>query len=141
MSLPEVLLWQRLKGSPQGIAFRKQHPIGAYRADFYCAALKLVIEIDGIAHDMGDRPQRDAARTCVLETQGYQVLRISAADVLKDADAVASAIVTLAARPLHRPSDGPPPRERGGSNPPRHGEVAARSADGGGGPLTDRPLL
>ena len=26
MSLPEVLLWQRLKGSPQGIAFRKKHP-------------------------------------------------------------------------------------------------------------------
>jgi glycyl-tRNA synthetase alpha chain len=26
MSLPEVLLWQRLKGSPQGLRFRKQHP-------------------------------------------------------------------------------------------------------------------
>ncbi|SFP93726.1 hypothetical protein SAMN04488241_111122 [Sphingomonas rubra] len=32
MSLPEVLLWQRLKGSPDGTAFRKQHPIVAYAA-------------------------------------------------------------------------------------------------------------
>ena len=63
MSLPEVLLWQRLKGSPQGIAFRKQHPIGQYRADFYCALARLVIEVDGIAHDLGDRPERDVERT------------------------------------------------------------------------------
>ena len=101
MSVPEILLWQRLKGSPQGVAFRKQHPIGHYRADLYCAASKLVIEIDGIAHDMGNRPERDSARTHTLETQGYQVLRIAAADVLKDADAVADAIVSHAARPLH----------------------------------------
>ncbi len=67
MSLPEVLLWQRLKGSPQGLRFRKQHPIGAYRADFYCAQSKLVIEVDGIAHDMGDRPAHDATRTATLD--------------------------------------------------------------------------
>ncbi len=110
MSLPEVLLWQRLKGSPQGVSFRKQHPIGGYRADFYCAAAKLVIEVDGIAHDMGDRPERDAKRTAWLEKQGYRVLRIMAADVLCDADEAAQAIVTFAAGPLHRPLDGPPPR-------------------------------
>ena len=136
MSLPEVLLWQRLKGTPQGIRFRKQHPIEGYRADFYCAASKLIIEVDGIAHDMGNRPQRDEVRTASLETRGYRVLRIAAADVLKDADAVAASIVALAAHPLHRPADGPPPRKRGGSNPPRDGEVAHSA--GGGGPCTDR---
>jgi hypothetical protein len=66
------------------------------------------------------------------------VLRIAAADVLKDADEVAQSIVKHAARPLHHPADGPPPRKRGGLNPPRDGEVAARSADGGGGPPADR---
>jgi very-short-patch-repair endonuclease len=105
-----VLLWQRLKGSPQGIAFRKQHPIGPYRADFYCAAARLVIEVDGVAHDMGDRPERDAARTAWLEQQGYRVLRIAAADVLKDADEAAHSIVSFAAIPLHQPPAGPPPR-------------------------------
>ena len=101
MSLPEVLLWQRLKGSPQGVAFRKQHPIGPYRADFYCAAVKLVIEVDGVAHDMGERPERDAERKAWLERQGYRVLRVPASGVLKNADEVAQSIVSLAAYPLH----------------------------------------
>ena len=108
MSLPEVLLWQRLKGSPQGVAFRKQHPIGAYRADFYCASARLVVEIDGAAHDMGDRPERDLIRTKALEQLGYEVVRVPAADVLKDADAVAASVVSLVACPLRRFA--PPPR-------------------------------
>jgi very-short-patch-repair endonuclease len=112
LSLPEVLLWQRLKGSPQGIAFRKQHPIGPYRADFYCAAARLVIEVDGISHDMGDRPDRDVKRTAALEAQGFRVLRVAASEVLRDAGAAADAIVSLAARPLHHQpaAGGPPPR-------------------------------
>jgi very-short-patch-repair endonuclease len=102
MSLPEVLLWQRLKGSPQGVSFRKQHPIGPYRADFYCAAAKLVVEVDGIARDMGDRPQHDDARTAVLQAQGYHLLRVPAATVLKNADEAAAAVVAYA-RPLRQP--------------------------------------
>jgi very-short-patch-repair endonuclease len=139
MSLPEVLLWQRLKGAPQGLSFRKQHPIGSYRADFYYASAKLVIEIDGISHDMGDRPARDEVRTQALEAKGFRVLRILATDVLRDPDGVAESIVAFARSspgggggpakpvegvhspaermesPLHHPADGPPPRERGGS--------------------------
>ena len=104
MSLPEFLLWQRLKGTPLGVSFRKQHPIGRYRADFYCAAARLVIEVDGIAHDMGDRPERDEQRAAWLEAQGYIILRVPAADVLKDTDAAASSIVAYAARPIHHAS-------------------------------------
>ncbi|HEX8553708.1 MAG TPA: DUF559 domain-containing protein [Sphingomonas sp.] len=113
MSLPDVLLWQRLKGSPQGVAFRKQHPIGSNRADFYCAAAKLIVEVDGIAHDMGDRPERDAARTEVLERQGYGVIRVPAADVLRNADEAAASIVSLVACPLRQPSAATSP-SRGG---------------------------
>jgi len=112
MSLPEVLIWQRLKGSPQGIAFRKQHPIGAYRVDFYCASVKLVIEIDGMSHDMGDRPERDETRAQFLQSKGYRVARFPAADALCNPDAVASAILAMASRPLHHSpaASGPPPR-------------------------------
>ena len=110
MSLPEVLLWQRLKGSPEGIAFRKQHPIDPYVADFYCSAARLVIEVDGEAHDMGDRPQRDEGRDTYLTERGYRVLRIAAGEILKDADGAAASIVNYASNPLHHPSDGPPPR-------------------------------
>jgi very-short-patch-repair endonuclease len=113
MSLPEALLWQRLRGSPQGVAFRKQHPIDPYVADFYCSAAKLVIELDGIAHDLGERPQRDQRRDAFLRERGYRLFRIAASEVLRDADAVAQSIFAYAAaNPLHRPAApaGPPPR-------------------------------
>ena len=110
MSLPEAILWQRLKGAPQGVSFRKQHPIGPYRADFYCASAKLVIEIDGVSHDMGGRPAHDERRTAALEAKGYVVIRIPATDVLRDADGAAASIVAYAANPLHQPAAGPPPR-------------------------------
>ncbi len=36
MSLPEVQLWQRLRGRVGRFRFRRQHPIGPYVVDFYC---------------------------------------------------------------------------------------------------------
>jgi very-short-patch-repair endonuclease len=86
--------------------------------DFYCAAAKLAIEIDGAAHDFGYRPQRDDERVDWLSSQGIEVLRIPAKDVLTDPDAVADALLRLCtenARPLHHsaPPSGPPPRAGG----------------------------
>lgn len=97
MSLPEKLLWVRLRGA--AVRFRKQHPIGPYVLDFYCASAKLAIEVDGMAHDMGDRPQRDEARTDWLKQQGIDVMRIPAKDVLADPDAIADALLRLCTNP------------------------------------------
>jgi very-short-patch-repair endonuclease len=101
MTLPEVMLWQALKANSAGVKFRRQHPVGPYVADFYCAEARLVIEVDGIAHDRGDRPARDAARTAYLETKGCRVLRIAASDILKNASEVAASVVQ-SARPLRQ---------------------------------------
>ena len=90
LSLPEKLLWVRLRGAD--MRFRRQHPIGPYVLDFYCAAAKLAIEVDGTAHDFGNRPRRDEVRTEWLKHQGMEVLRIPAAEVLADPDAVADKI-------------------------------------------------
>ncbi|MDB5707941.1 MAG: hypothetical protein JWL96_11 [Sphingomonas bacterium] len=112
MSLPEVLLWQRLRGRKAGVKFRNQHPVGPYVVDFYCRESRLIIEVDGEVHNRGDRPMRDETRDIFLRENGYNVMHVPAADILKDADDVAASIASLAARPLHhRPSaDGPPPR-------------------------------
>ena len=110
MSLPEVQLWQRLRGKAGGLKFRRQHPVGPYVVDFYCREASLVIEIDGEAHSRGDRPARDELRDRFLRDNGLRVLQVAAARILHDADAAADAIVAYAARPLHHPSDGPPPR-------------------------------
>ncbi|WP_338061535.1 endonuclease domain-containing protein [Sphingopyxis lindanitolerans] len=93
MSLPEVLLWQILRKQPGHIKFRRQHPIHRYVLDFYVPEWKLAIEIDGIAHDMGDRPERDDARDQWLASQGIRTLRIAAREVLADPAAVADGIV------------------------------------------------
>jgi len=97
MSLPEAILWQLLRRSPGGVSFRRQHAIGPYVADFYCPSAKLVIEIDGAAHDAGDRPARDEERNAYLQSLGLEVTRIPAKDVLKDSHAVADALVRLCA--------------------------------------------
>lgn len=112
MSLPEVLLWRELRAQAGGLRFRKQHPIKPYYADFYCAAARLVIEIDGKAHDMGDRPQRDEERNAFMESRGYRVLRVLATEVLADANAVAASVVQMAGplrqslRDCHLPMNG-----------------------------------
>jgi very-short-patch-repair endonuclease len=110
MSLPEVMLWQRLRRKASGMKFRRQHPIGSYVADFYSSSLKLVIEVDGADHDMGSNPARDLRRDAFMRENGYEVLRIAASDILRDADKVACAIAALGKSPLHHPADGPPPR-------------------------------
>jgi very-short-patch-repair endonuclease len=110
MSLPEVLLWQRLRGGKADLKFRRQHPIGPYIVDFYCAEARLVVEIDGKVHDATEAQAQDAQRDAFVRENGYQVLRLNAANVLKNADEAAAAVVSLAACPLHHPADGPPPR-------------------------------
>jgi len=84
----EVLIWARLKGKPEGLHFRRQHPVGPYITDFYCAASRLVIEIDGQV--------RDARRLAYLEKQGLIVWRVTGADVMCDPDAVAAEIILKA---------------------------------------------
>jgi very-short-patch-repair endonuclease len=94
MSLPEVLLWNHLRKSPDGVNFRRQHSFDEkIVVDFYCVQAKLCIEIDGIAHDMGNQPERDAQRDAFLAGLGLEVLRIPAAEVLKSPVDVADALV------------------------------------------------
>lgn len=93
MSKPEVMLWQFLRKRPMGIKFRRQHPVGCYILDFYCPTVKLAIEIDGMAHDMGDRPAQDERRDSFLPRQGIAVMRIPAQDVFHDVEGVVEQIV------------------------------------------------
>jgi len=83
------LLWQQLRAHRfHGLKFRRQHPIGRFIADFYCHAARLVIELDGDAHDR----ERDAERTRYLQERGYRLVRFRNAEVLRDLPAVLAAI-------------------------------------------------
>ena len=114
LSPAELRLWLALRARPGDLKFRKQHPAGFFALDFFCAAARLCIEVDGEAHDRGDQPAFDDRRDTLLRLHGIETLRVSAADVFGDLDAVLTHIVeTARARlPFHHPAapDGPPPR-------------------------------
>jgi cyclase len=47
MAASEEILWKDLHINEWKLKFRRQHPVANYVVDFYCHAIKLVIELDG----------------------------------------------------------------------------------------------
>lgn len=131
MSLPEVVLWQALrKGGLAGLRFRRQHPIGPYILDFYCASARLAVEVDGLAHDAAAQLRHDQRRQAWLAQRGVSVLRVGANDVLRDEnlEGVLLAIEHAASPPPARFAP-PPPQGGGGAR-----VMAPPLRSGGGGP-------
>ena len=113
MSPPEVMLWQRLRLRPGGFKFRRQHPAGDFILDFFCSEARLAIEVDGMSHEMANRPQSDDMRDSWLRLRNVQTLRIPASDVARSPNQVIEWIVNKCEErvgPLHQPAAGPPPR-------------------------------
>src|SRR5437773_3087215 len=63
-----------------GLKFRRQHVLHGFIVDFYCVAERLVLELEGDAHDGSDRSAYDAARAAVLDAAGYRVVRVPHSD-------------------------------------------------------------
>ncbi len=103
-TFPERLLWGRLRNHRcAGLKFRRQHAVGPYVVDFFCASERIVVELDGRSHD--DRGPQDRERQDYLERQGLSVMRFSNDRLLADLDGVVEAIA--AACPAAPPSPGP----------------------------------
>jgi very-short-patch-repair endonuclease len=89
----EVGLWVRLKGRKlDGYHFRRQHPVGPYILDFYCAEARLAIELDGYSHEVGGAPAYDARRDAWLLARGIETLRIGP-EFSKNPDGVAGLVL------------------------------------------------
>lgn len=84
MTLAEKLLWEYLKDNKWQLKFRRQHPILFYVADFYCHALKLIIELDGSIHDDKFVKAYDDARETELKSLGLTILRFSNKEVFSN---------------------------------------------------------
>ena len=79
----EEKFWLAVKSNQiEGFKFRRQHPLSFYIADFYCHALKLVIEIDGGYHLTEEQQLLDEERTKNIEFQGLKVIRFTNEEVL-----------------------------------------------------------
>jgi very-short-patch-repair endonuclease len=75
MTLPEVILWKKLRKKQLGFKFHRQTPMIHYVVDFYCHELKLAIEVDGKVHNHPEVSTKDLERQQEIETYGVQFLR------------------------------------------------------------------
>jgi very-short-patch-repair endonuclease len=118
MTRAEVLLWRYLKAHHlDGLAFRRQEPMGRYVIDFVCHAARLVVELDGETHDFDARQHHDAVREAWLASRGYVVLRFTNEQVLSSLEGVLIVIrETATARTRNAPPSLSLPR-KGGGNP------------------------
>lgn len=87
-SRTEKKLWPHLRADRTGASFRKQYSVLKYFADYACVPLKLVIEVDGPAHDA----ERDSIRDHRIERKGFEVLRFSAQEIDQNLEGVISTI-------------------------------------------------
>lgn len=92
----ERKLWEILRYKKLfGFKFLRQHPV-FYRidkdfveffiADFYCARLRLIIEIDGPVHE--NHKEYDAIRDLKLASKGIMVLRIKNEELVNITDVI-----------------------------------------------------
>lgn len=102
MTVAERKLWY---GFLRTFKYRvlRQRPIDNYIVDFYCAELKLVIEIDGDSHFTDEGKLYDEGRTRILEGYGLRVLRFTNDEVMSNFVAVCQAIEEI---PPRLPSQG-----------------------------------
>jgi very-short-patch-repair endonuclease len=134
----ERALWRALKELPMsGSHFRRQAPIGPYVVDFFCPAVRLIIELDGGHHNEDEAAVKDRVRQSWLEREGYRVIRFWNSDINSNLEGVLERIYielygSREAEPVQlkhqrnpRGRTVTPPRPlRGRPSPSREGEVA-----------------
>ncbi len=88
MTDAEKKLWQHIRyGQLDGAHFRRQHAVGPFIVDFFCAPSKLVIEVDGDTH--AECTEYDIERTHWLnEQKDYRVIRFTNDEVFRNVETV-----------------------------------------------------
>ncbi len=111
----ERVLWEIVRGNKMaGFKFKRQHIISNYIADFICLSEKLIIEVDGLYHQLPDNIISDEERTKDLNRLGFEVLRITNSQVLNDTDNVINAIVLQVKKGKSKLSENKIPPSGGG---------------------------
>ncbi|MEJ0060249.1 MAG: endonuclease domain-containing protein [Terricaulis sp.] len=96
----EAAAWKQLRMlRAEGFAFRREHEIGEYRADFVCLRRRLIVEVDGGVHDLLGRAERDAKRDAWLTAEGFKVMRFRDSEVLSEANWLQRVREALQAQP------------------------------------------
>ena len=95
MTDAELKFWNAVRAHRlEGLSFRRQLPIAGYIMDFACPSRMLIVEIDGSQHST-DRADYDAVRSARFISDGWQVLRFTNDDVLRELDDVCRHILKV----------------------------------------------
>jgi very-short-patch-repair endonuclease len=114
MTPAERRLWMHVRRKQiLGVQFLRQRPIADYVVDFLAPTANLVVEVDGGQHYEDAHESRDFRRDRFLRDRGYQVLRFTNTQVLRQTDDVLEAIHQTLAEALKNPPQ--PPFSKGGS--------------------------
>lgn len=90
----EKLFWQEVRnGKLNGLKFKRQHSIGNYIVDFYCASKKLIIELDGGYHHSKEQREKDRLRDEHLKEMNFNVLRFKNQEIILNMDQVKQQII------------------------------------------------
>lgn len=80
----EKILWNALRNRKlNGIKFTRQHSISLFVTDFYSAAKKLAIELDGKIHLKKDVADYDKQREEFIEAWGIKILRFKNEEIIE----------------------------------------------------------
>ena len=80
----ERRLWQRLRREQVGgFRFRRQVILDGFIADFACLDARILVEVDGATHSTDEQIARDALRSAALAAEGFDILRFTNEDVLR----------------------------------------------------------
>ncbi|HEX74210.1 MAG TPA: endonuclease domain-containing protein [Dehalococcoidia bacterium] len=94
MTDAEKHLWAKIRMKQlKGYQFYRQKPIGDYIVDFFYPRAKLVIEVDGSQHLVGETIQYDRIRNDYLSSLGLRVLRFTNTEVLTNIKGVVESII------------------------------------------------
>ncbi|MBL4939424.1 MAG: dihydropteroate synthase, partial [Lutibacter sp.] len=89
----EELLWDVLSGKKlDGYKFRRQHIIGNFIVNFICLKTNLIIEVDGLIHQLPENKTSDEERTDWLKKEDFRVIRFTNNQVLENLNEVISEI-------------------------------------------------
>ena len=121
-SAAESIMWGYLRNRNTGFKFRREHPIGPYRLDFFCPEAMLAVEMDGEQHSA----ERDAVRDAFLMELGITTYRISNRRFFEIDDEPfrneIAVIAKLCEARVNRPSPPAPSPQRGeGKRIPQNG--------------------
>ena len=77
------------------VRFLRQKIIDGYIVDFYCAAAKLVVELDGSQHHSQDGLEYDSVRDRLLQSWGIETIRYPNHKIREDFEEACAEIAQL----------------------------------------------